>query len=194
MSAALLLILSILTKLVFAVLVGLSIWSISVILDRRKFLASVDDRDVLATLRTEILRKAALTGTAGGIRSELIKSLGTHKGNPTQQEHLFRGAVLERKAELEKGLTVLASLGSNAPFIGLFGTVLGIIQAFGTLSEGSSAMNSVMFAIAEALVATAVGLFVAIPAVLAYNTFNRRIRNILQDCESLKETYLGIQD
>lgn len=194
MSAALLLILSVLTKFVFALLVGLSIWSISVILNRRKFLARVDDRDALATLRAEILRKVPLSGTSGGIRTDALKSLASHKGNPTQQEHLFRGAILERKAELEKGLTVLASLGSNAPFIGLFGTVLGIIQAFGTLSEGSSAMNAVMFAIAEALVATAVGLFVAIPAVLAYNAFNRRIRNILQDCESLKETYLGIQD
>jgi biopolymer transport protein ExbB len=93
---------------------------------------------------------------------------------------------------MERGLTVLATLGSNAPFIGLFGTVLGIISAFAALggtTQGGA--NSVMSGISEALVATAIGLLVAIPAVVAYNVFSRRIRVLLQECESLKDYYLS---
>ncbi|OHE11896.1 MAG: flagellar motor protein MotA, partial [Sulfurimonas sp. RIFOXYC2_FULL_36_7] len=77
---------------------------------------------------------------------------------------------------LEKRLGILATFGNNAPFIGLFGTVLGIINAFHTLSKGDEfGINAVMGGISEALVATAAGLFVAIPSVIAYNYFIRKI-------------------
>jgi biopolymer transport protein ExbB/TolQ len=85
------------------------------------------------------------------------------------------------KLELERGSNLLGTLGNNAPFIGLLGTVLGVIIAFealGKAGQNTSQMGSVMAGIAEALVATGVGLFVAIPAVVAYNVIQKRIGEI----------------
>ncbi len=80
------------------------------------------------------------------------------------------------RVHLERNLTFLASVGSNAPFIGLFGTVLGIIRAFADLVGNiDGGADVVMAGISEALVATAVGIFVAIPAVVAYNAFQRQV-------------------
>ena len=106
----------------------------------------------------------------------------------------------ERKA-LEARLAYLGTLGNNAPFIGLFGTVIGIILAFerlgqatGTAGTGAAsqvASAAVMSAIAEALVATAVGIGVALPAVAAYNYFQRRIATMLDDAETLSTLVLA---
>jgi len=86
---------------------------------------------------------------------------------------------------LEKRLGLLATFGNNAPFIGLFGTVLGVINAFHTLSSGNEfGISAVMGGISEALVATATGLFVAIPSVMAYNYFVRKIKIILLQIEA----------
>lgn len=80
------------------------------------------------------------------------------------------------RVHLERNLTFLASVGSNAPFIGLFGTVLGIIRAFADLvGNMDGGADVVMAGISEALVATAVGIFVAVPAVVAYNAFMRQV-------------------
>ena len=79
-------------------------------------------------------------------------------------------------AELNKGLSGLATIGSTAPFVGLFGTVVGIINAFeGISSEKSTGLGAVAGGISEALVATAIGLFVAIPAVWMFNYFNTKV-------------------
>lgn len=84
-------------------------------------------------------------------------------------------AVALTAAEMKKGLSGLATIGSAAPFIGLFGTVLGIIAAFGTISTaGAGNIGAVSGAIAEALYATALGIGVAVPAVMAYNYFTTR--------------------
>jgi biopolymer transport protein ExbB len=96
-----------------------------------------------------------------------------------------------KRTEIESGLTVLATLGANAPFIGLFGTVLGIIQAFGALGSSQSTGTSVMTGISEALIATAVGLFVAIPAVIAFNFFSRSLRVLISNCEALRDVYIA---
>lgn len=97
---------------------------------------------------------------------------------------------------LDKGLTVLASIGSSAPFIGLFGTVWGIYGALTKIAaEGNASLNVVAGPMGEALVATAVGLFAAIPAVLAYNTFVRMNRVLVQDIRHIAEqltTYLSV--
>jgi biopolymer transport protein ExbB/biopolymer transport protein TolQ len=92
------------------------------------------------------------------------------------------------KKELERGLNFLGTLGNNAPFVGLFGTVLGVIIAFQKLGEAgknTSQMGGVMAGIAEALVATGVGLFVAIPAVIAYNVVQKRIGEVETDSLAL---------
>jgi biopolymer transport protein ExbB/biopolymer transport protein TolQ len=92
------------------------------------------------------------------------------------------------KRELERGTNLLGTLGNNAPFVGLFGTVLGVIIAFHALGQaGGNAgqMGGVMAGIAEALVATGVGLFVAIPAVIAYNVLQKRIGDVESGALSL---------
>jgi biopolymer transport protein ExbB/TolQ len=112
-------------------------------------------------------------------------------GNGTEPflEMLEKG-LRERRSEIESGLLFLGTLGNNAPFIGLFGTVLGIVTAFrelgaATSGGGSGSMNNVMGGIAEALIATAVGIMVAIPAVVAYNVFSRRASQIEENVGAL---------
>jgi biopolymer transport protein ExbB len=79
---------------------------------------------------------------------------------------------------MDRGLSGLATIGSTAPFVGLFGTVVGIINAFkGISSEKSTGLGAVAGGISEALVTTAFGLFVAIPAVWMFNYFNNRVKN-----------------
>ncbi|MGB4101640.1 MAG: MotA/TolQ/ExbB proton channel family protein [Alphaproteobacteria bacterium] len=92
------------------------------------------------------------------------------------------------RVELDKGLTSLASIGSSAPFIGLFGTVWGIYGALADIATaGNASLNVVAGPMGEALVATAIGLFAAIPAVLAYNAFLRKNRLILQGLRHIAE-------
>lgn len=104
------------------------------------------------------------------------------------------GSALEReRLDLEKRLNFLGTLGNNAPFIGLFGTVLGIIRAFQDLAVAGGRPNPsiVMGGISEALVATAIGLFVALPAVLFYNYFQRDVDRTLSITEALAQGILA---
>jgi biopolymer transport protein TolQ len=97
----------------------------------------------------------------------------------------------EREAQrLERGLPFLATTGSSAPFIGLFGTVIGIIQAFQGIAEaGSASLAVVAPGIAEALVATAAGLLAAIPATIFYNNFVARADNINTSIQLFREEF-----
>ena len=93
---------------------------------------------------------------------------------------------------MERNLAFLGTVGNNAPFVGLFGTVIGIIVAFNELSLNTQGgASTVMGGISEALVATAIGLLVAIPAVAAFNTFQRRIKVIVGDSNSVTHTILA---
>ena len=97
--------------------------------------------------------------------------------------------MARERPQYERFLSVLGTLGNNAPFIGLFGTVLGIIKAFHDLGEmnakGAAIQQTVMAGISEALVATAVGLAVAIPAVVCNNVFNRRLKTVTSRTHAL---------
>ena len=98
-------------------------------------------------------------------------------------EDIARASVETEKLEYNRRLGFLATVGSNAPFIGLLGTVVGIVEAFAKLAEavpGANRSQLIMGSLAEALAATAVGLVVAIPAVAAYNWFQRQV----DDCEA----------
>lgn len=107
-------------------------------------------------------------------------------------EELAHDGMIQARLAWEQNLVFLATIGSNAPFIGLFGTVLGIIKAFHSLSEqAGTGVPTVTAGIAEALVATAVGILVAIPAVVAFNLFQRRIKSALSEAEALKSFLLG---
>jgi biopolymer transport protein ExbB len=114
----------------------------------------------------------------------------------------MQGAVALQRMRLERRLAYLGTLGNNAPFIGLFGTVIGVVQAFAALgrqdtataaAEAAAGMapQEVMAAIAEALVATAVGLAVAIPAVATYNFFIRMMKATLSNTEVLTRVLLA---
>ncbi|NUN04438.1 MAG: MotA/TolQ/ExbB proton channel family protein [Bdellovibrio sp.] len=107
-------------------------------------------------------------------------------------EQVFNTFALTERPELEKFLGFLATVGSNAPYIGLFGTVLGIMKAFNDLATTPEAgQQTVMAGISMALVATAAGLFVAIPAVAAYNYYSKQVKSIFQSLESVKELCLA---
>jgi biopolymer transport protein ExbB len=97
----------------------------------------------------------------------------------------LRQAIARETAQLEAGLTLLASVGSTAPFVGLFGTVWGIFHALTSISvKGQASLETVAGPVGEALIMTAVGLFVAIPAVLAYNGLVRSNRVILSELDA----------
>ncbi len=105
---------------------------------------------------------------------------------------LMKSARTRQQQLLDRRLIVLGTVGSNAPFIGLLGTVLGIIKAFNDLAFATKAGPSVVMAgISEALVATAVGLLVAIPAVIAFNYFKNRQKTVMENIDQLENTLLA---
>lgn len=169
----------------------LSIYSVSVIFDKyRRFRAATAESVAFLPTFGQCLREGKLQDAANQARQhershvarvvaagvlELMESRDGAIDRETQLELVTR--ALDRStaltlAEMKKGLGGLATIGSTAPFIGLFGTVVGIIHAFqGIASEGSGGISAVSGGIAEALVATALGILVAIPAVMAFNYF-----------------------
>lgn len=123
----------------------------------------------------------ALLGSRGTTSPEVLNELA--------QDHVVRARV-----KWERSLSVLATIGNNAPFVGLFGTVLGIIKAFHDLSQqggGGAGVSGVTSGVADALVATAVGILVAIPAVVGFNLFQRRTKNAVSEAEALKSFLVG---
>lgn len=108
-------------------------------------------------------------------------------------EHTLRKASMTEMKELESQVSFLATVGSTSPFIGLFGTVVGIMSSFEQIgSRGSASLATVAPGIAEALVATAAGLLAAIPAVIAYNYFSNRIRLMAVEMETFSSDFLNI--
>lgn len=116
----------------------------------------------------------------------------SHLGPAAAEKAMESARALEQK-KMERGLALLGTLGNNAPFIGLLGTVIGVVHAFEALGHGHAhpgsanklVEQSVMAGIAEALVATAIGIAVALPAVAFYNYFQRRIAGVLSDSNVL---------
>ncbi len=175
--------------LILILLVGLSVWSVGIIIDRKRYFQSrLSGRSFEDALRDLEAGKAQ---AATGLFSELYGKL-QNNGAPVA-DRVAKKFATEEKLRFEKGLTVLATLGANAPFIGLFGTVLGIMAAFAALSgsdAGTGAGSDVMNGIARALIATAAGLFVAIPAVVAFNTYTRKMKEVLQQCDAFKDAWV----
>jgi biopolymer transport protein ExbB/TolQ len=124
------------------------------------------------------------------IEAEVLReSLRWSAGGPDALSLAIDGEMTRRRKDLERSMTLLGTLGNNAPFVGLLGTVIGVIVAFADLAEGSSKvqMDKVMGGIAEALIATAVGLFVAVPAVVGYNIFQKKITEIEDNVSSISK-------
>jgi biopolymer transport protein ExbB/TolQ len=129
-----------------------------------------------------------------GIEARVLKAglEAADKGGIAAAEEAIAGHLIFEKMRMDRGLIIIGTTGSNAPFIGLFGTVLGIIKAFHDLSlETAEAATSVMSGISEALVATAIGLMVAIPAVVLYNYFQRMNKTQVSNLQSMGHLMLS---
>lgn len=188
-------------QVVLIVLAIMSILSIGMILERLLFLKRVST----ASQKTRLKIKMALQSNSLQDFEDLAKDPTTLEGLAAAQvmkhmrqsgshgvEEVFNTFLLTEKPELERYLGVLATIASNAPFIGLLGTVLGIMKAFNDLASSSDAgQQTVMAGISVALVATAAGLFVAIPAGVFYNYFTRKVKGIVTSLESVKELGLA---
>jgi biopolymer transport protein ExbB len=185
-------------------LVGLSILSVAVMVERAIAMAGrVDDFDAVS----EKLRLALVQGDNKAARELLgaprcpevrvaLVGLDELPRGSTAAVEAMASARSRERLSLEKHLGILGTLGNNAPFIGLFGTVLGIIKAFADLAKNQGGGAAVVMAgIAEALVATAVGLLVALPAVVAFNIFQGRIRRTMGRVDALAHMVLtGARD
>jgi len=108
-------------------------------------------------------------------------------------ERVLRQQLQRERRALEGGLALLASIGSTAPFVGLFGTVWGIMNALQDITKaGNASLDVVAGPIGEALIATAIGIAVAVPAVLAYNFFVRRMKTLIGDLEDFAAEFLNL--
>jgi biopolymer transport protein ExbB/TolQ len=176
-------------------LLALSVLSLTAMLERWLFFRR--HRDDVGALRTRLARALATRDIAGAkkvlaaspsIEARVLSAaLAWEAGGPDAVQDAVESELGAARKELDRGTNLLGTLGTNAPFVGLFGTVLGVIEAFHQLSAGAAkaAMGNVMSGIAEALVATGVGLFVALPAVVAYNVAQKRIAGIESDTLAL---------
>jgi len=170
-------------------LLALSVLSVAVMVERALYFGrrrmSRTFPELLRLCQNGELAKAAALATSDSMEAEVVRAAaGVAAGGNQAVEKVVQSTIDRRRLEYEQWLFVLGTLGNNAPFIGLFGTVLGIIRAFADLAAankggGSSTASYVMAGISEALVATAVGLFVAIPAVLAFNIFQRLLKRVI---------------
>jgi len=177
-----------------------SVLAVAVIIDRAKILKIEDE--AMGNLRDKLLKlidsdkldsaDKLLAASPSSVSRILHSGLMSVDQGLASVEHRFVAASLEEKRFLEKRLLILGTLGNNAPFIGLFGTVLGVIRAFHDLAQNTSAGPEVVMAgLSEALIATAVGLFVAIPCVISYNYFKKQVADILSTTETLSRLILS---
>lgn len=169
-------------------LVGLSVVGLAIILERTYFF--IVTRDDLEKLRTDLLTLLG-AGDLGGARKRLQQSrsfeamiaLSAVDAAPDGPEAANERAAGEEKIarlHMERSLAFLGTVGNNAPFLGLLGTVIGIIRSFHSLDESQGKVTAGLMAdIGEALVATAIGILVALPAVASYNYFQRLIKSRL---------------
>lgn len=181
-------------------LAALSVISIAVMLERFIYFSThrlANPEDILLKLA-----KGDLPGVKSDVKDKkgmeaavLREGLEWAEKGPDSVEEVVNATLSRERPRYERYLSILGTLGSNAPFIGLFGTVLGIIKAFHDLGESSSKgtqiQQTVMAGISEALVATAVGLAVAIPAVIAYNILTRSVKNTTARSTALGHALVG---
>jgi biopolymer transport protein TolQ len=182
------------------VLLGLSVLSLAFILERFFSLMRVKSESIKVSERLrEVLQSNNLSELEDmGKDRKSIEGRGlsyglrhVHEKGLNGLEEIFSAYALSERPNLEKHLSFLATVGSNAPFIGLLGTVFGIMDAFRAMAQSQGDATAVMLGISKALVATAIGLLVAIPAVIAYNYFQKQVKGIMQNLESVKELCLA---
>jgi len=185
---------SVASQAVLYVLLALSVLSIGVIIERwvyffkrRENLDALSDRLRKAFGRGDVAAARKLLTDSKSVEAAIVReALDWYEDGPDAVEQILAKATRLRRKAFEGGLLFLGTLGNNAPFIGLFGTVLGIVTAFRELGNNQmGAMGNVMSGIAEALIATAVGILVALPAVIFYNVFQKKGSDIEEQSAAL---------
>ena len=168
-------------------MIALSVVSIAIMFERLiYFTTKRDDVDSLTLKLVALLRGGDLAGATELLKKSksieaavMLPCIEWTEHGPDAFSQVVDAEMTKQKRTLERGTTFLGTIGNNGTFIGLVGTVLGVIQAFQELgSQNKEAMGNVMVGIAEALIATGVGLFVAIPAVVAFNVVNKAVTNV----------------
>ena len=186
-------------------MIALSVVSVAIMIERSWFFATISENiEKLAEALAERLNGHDLIGASSLVKSSksaeaanVAAGLGQLGRGAAAAEEAMASATALQRMRLERRLAFLGTLGNNAPFIGLLGTVIGIVQAFDKLQNAGAGggtngpATDVMGSIAEALVATAIGLVVAIPAVAAFNYFQRKIRATLANSDALKHILLA---
>lgn len=196
------------TKMVLVVLIGFSVATWAVIFQKWRSMRRVqaDNNDFIQAYNQapSLLALAQTPGLPtsqglGFLFRDAMEKTARHTGEGYTSEWLqglerrLKGTIREDLFTQERYLAVLATTGNVAPFIGLFGTVWGIITAFQEIAQaGSASISAVAPGVAEALVATAAGLFAAIPAVVAYNYYLSRINSQSAQMESFSSEFIDI--
>jgi len=160
-------------------------------LDLSEFSAALIERLNERDLEGALARARTSRAAEAQVAAE---GLSNFRRDPTVAAELMESMRLRQQQRLDRRLGILGTVGSNAPFVGLLGTVLGIIKAFHDLAGNAQGGPSVVMAgIAEALVATAVGLVVAIPAVVFFNYFKGRQRQIMGNVAQVQKLLLAFR-
>lgn len=201
-----------LVKLIMLILIGFSIASWAIIIQRTKVLNAADREaadfedkfwsgtDLARLYKDSQARRDELSGSEQIFHSGFKEFARLHQANVHAPDAVVNGASramrvsFNRELEsLETHIPFLGTVGSISPYIGLFGTVWGIMHAFIALGSVKQAtLQMVAPGIAEALIATAIGLFAAIPAVMAYNRFTQRVNKLEQSYDNFMEEFLTI--
>ncbi|HEV7553971.1 MAG TPA: MotA/TolQ/ExbB proton channel family protein [Kofleriaceae bacterium] len=184
---------------VLYLLLALSVAAIGLMIERLWFYLQERKPNGMLANALQTLRKTgtadALAKLEGGRSMEVAVARACLKhadAGSAAVEDYKTSAIEAERTRYERGLAFLGTLGNNAPFIGLFGTVLGIIRAFHDLAGSSAQQTQVVeTGIAQALVATAIGLIVALPAVATYNAFTRHVERSTSSSEVIAHDILG---
>jgi biopolymer transport protein ExbB len=179
-------------------LIACSVAAVAVIIDRclilsreRKEMPRV--RDLFSKLVEQPSSGAGELSGLSGLPARVLSVGLDHRAHGADAiEERMAGATVSERQRLERRMILLGTLGNNAVYIGLFGTVLGVIRAFHDLASQSGAgPEVVMQGLSEALIATAVGLLVALPCVVAYNILQKQIKDLLNETEAMARLLLA---
>lgn len=185
---------------VLYLLIALSVLSFSTMVERWVYLYRRRDSSLRARLG-ERLNVDDLAGAQAVLRESrslqarvVAQALEWMAGGPSAMSDAMESEILLVRKQLERGVTLLGTLGNNAPFVGLLGTVIGIVRAFRELENSSAQVSAGLMAeVGEALVATAIGLLVALPAVAFFNFYQRVIRTRVSRAGALSHEILAFR-
>ncbi|MFT7579769.1 MAG: biopolymer transport protein ExbB/TolQ [Myxococcota bacterium] len=184
------------------ILVVLAVMMLVIIIERTIFFVQRgSDTDALTKAVLDALRKGGPTSArkvvshVNGMSGDVLRAtMDAYDDGVDAVEEVVAASIAKERVKYDRYLSIIGTIGNAAPFIGLFGTVIGILVAFSALGgggEGGVLKAQVMSSIGEALVATAVGLAVAIPAVVSFNSFKARIRTMAANTEAVTRLVLA---